>query len=759
MKLLITLIILLSSSDQVQAFSERQLHFEITEGVPNGTLIGRVTYPATGQHLHDSSSRNEIAQNGKHEQKGRPIPKEEEEPGEQAQFRLSGQCDFASFEPKSGEIRTAVERLDREAIREANATFRMVLVSPGHANIITVHVHVLDINDNQPVFPSTLQVEFGSIGEVGKSAGGSSGKVLAYCTDGRGFGPGLGLNVSVVESAAIGTRIALQSARDADLGENGTIVEYRIISEDSEQEQQPVFSLVHSTDSTATTSGNDLLLLELQRELDRETRDFYVFNISAADGGDPPRFGYSTVHVHVLDTNDNAPKFERSHYEVFVSPNSLDEINHQLVTVHARDADSGRNGRISYRLSGAGAGGEEQFGIWTENGTIFAKERNLNCSRTTATTSTVNPSTGDLNSSSIDSKSRLCVISVEAQDDGEPPLAGHAFVNVWLTESNDHDPVIHFRMYPPESRFASISEAAQVGDTIAVVTVTDEDYGQTAAVRIADQGREDNSKVDQAAERGRQTSDGNSADLFRLESGQNFGVVRLNRPLTNEDLTNQPFRIKLIATDNGYPLARQAHRTLQVFVLRRNETAPQLHAEAIELHLRDDAPIGALVTVVRAQGAELMNFSIVTPVGTVDKSSNPEAFFRIGEHSGVITVARSLRDIQQNRKNSASPRTHQLQVDVRTARPSLKSARCAVTIHIDSVRRRPPVFEKKQYSIEVPEDIALQSVLLTVRALYQDSADNSSQISYSIVESAARTMFAVREKTGEIVLRRHLDRE
>uniref|UniRef100_A0A0M3JEY7 CA domain-containing protein n=1 Tax=Anisakis simplex TaxID=6269 RepID=A0A0M3JEY7_ANISI len=116
-----------------------------------------------------------------------------------------------------------------------------------------------------------------------------------------------------------------------------------------------------------------LLLLELQRELDRETRDFYVFNISAADGGDPPRFGYSTVHVHVLDTNDNAPKFERSHYEVFVSPNSLDEINHQLVTVHARDADSGRNGRISYRLSGAGAGGEEQFGIWTENGTIFAK--------------------------------------------------------------------------------------------------------------------------------------------------------------------------------------------------------------------------------------------------------------------------------------------------------------------------------------------------------------------------------------------------
>ncbi|VDK19341.1 unnamed protein product [Anisakis simplex] len=195
MKLLITLIILLSSSDQVQAFSERQLHFEITEGVPNGTLIGRVTYPATGQHLHDSSPRNEIAQNGKHEQKGRPIPEEDEGPGEEAQFRLSGQCDFASFEPKSGEIRTAVERLDREAIREANATFRMVLVSPGHANIITVHVHVLDINDNQPVFPCTLQ------------------------------------NVSVVESAAIGTRIALQSARDADLGENGTIVEYRIISE------------------------------------------------------------------------------------------------------------------------------------------------------------------------------------------------------------------------------------------------------------------------------------------------------------------------------------------------------------------------------------------------------------------------------------------------------------------------------------------------------------------------------------------------
>lgn len=44
--------------------------------------------------------------------------------------------------------------------------------------------------------------------------------------------------------------------------------------------------LVRST----SHSGDDVLLLELTESLDREQKDLYVVNVSASDGGNPPRF-------------------------------------------------------------------------------------------------------------------------------------------------------------------------------------------------------------------------------------------------------------------------------------------------------------------------------------------------------------------------------------------------------------------------------------------------------------------------------------
>uniref|UniRef100_A0A183CZ18 CA domain-containing protein n=1 Tax=Gongylonema pulchrum TaxID=637853 RepID=A0A183CZ18_9BILA len=210
--------------------------------------------------------------------------------------------------------------LDRETITP-NGTIILVLTAEPEI-IITIRINVLDINDNSPTFPSKY------------------------------------LNVSIVESAVIGSRRRLQSASDPDFAENGTIASYVIEGDEN------TFTLIRSSNST----GGDVLLLELLSKLDRETKDLYILNISAYDGGSPPRYGYCTVYVNVLDANDNAPIFTHSRYDIQL--NETVTPGAKLLRVRATDADIGANGHITYRLR---TNPFEQFLIDQDTGIITVR--------------------------------------------------------------------------------------------------------------------------------------------------------------------------------------------------------------------------------------------------------------------------------------------------------------------------------------------------------------------------------------------------
>ncbi|VDM57913.1 unnamed protein product [Angiostrongylus costaricensis] len=64
------------------------------------------------------------------------------------------------------------------------------------------------------------------------------------------------------------------------------------------------------------SSGKIFAMRALDRELPSE-REF-VIEVRATDHGTPPREGATNVTVKVLDKNDNAPSFERSHYHAIV---------------------------------------------------------------------------------------------------------------------------------------------------------------------------------------------------------------------------------------------------------------------------------------------------------------------------------------------------------------------------------------------------------------------------------------------------------
>ncbi|XP_056107101.1 cadherin EGF LAG seven-pass G-type receptor 1 [Rhinichthys klamathensis goyatoka] len=162
-----------------------------------------------------------------------------------------GEGDFF-IEPYSGIIRTA-RKLDRENIAVYNLkAFAVDKGVPPLKAAVDIHVSVLDINDNAPVFEKDE------------------------------------LYIYVEENSAVGSTLARVSATDPDEGTNAQIL-YQIV----EGNIPEVFQLdIFSGDLIALT------------DLDYETKMEYVIVVQATSA---PLVSRATIHVLLVDVNDNDP--------------------------------------------------------------------------------------------------------------------------------------------------------------------------------------------------------------------------------------------------------------------------------------------------------------------------------------------------------------------------------------------------------------------------------------------------------------------
>ena len=90
--------------------------------------------------------------------------------------------------------------------------------------------------------------------------------------------------------------------------------------------------------------------LKLESTLDYENTSSYILVIHARDNDNTGNVKYSvfTVHVSVLDMNDNAPSFSQSLYEVDVNEDAA--IGSSVFKFLASDPDGGLNGLVSYSV-------------------------------------------------------------------------------------------------------------------------------------------------------------------------------------------------------------------------------------------------------------------------------------------------------------------------------------------------------------------------------------------------------------------------
>ncbi|XP_077957337.1 protocadherin gamma-C5 isoform X5 [Gasterosteus aculeatus] len=253
--------------------------------------------------------------------------------------------------------------------------------SPPLSSRRIVRVSITDVNDNPPIFTQP-----------------------SY-------------NVYLKENGVPGSILYSVSAADVDFGENAKI-SYSIL--DSKVQDVSVSSYVYINSDNGSIYS--------MHSFDYEKLKVLQIQVQAKDQGSPSLSSNATVHVFILDQNDNAPAV------IYPSSAALGSLSHQrmprsakaghLVTkVTAVDADSGHNAWISYKLAEA------------TDASLFA----------------VNMYTGEVRtkravSEQDDSSQRLLI---EIKDDGEPVQSTTATVSI-LLEDGLHEPILDLRHKMPE---------------------------------------------------------------------------------------------------------------------------------------------------------------------------------------------------------------------------------------------------------------------------------------------------------------------
>lgn len=182
----------------------------------------------------------------------------------------------------------------------------------------------------------------------------------------------------------------------------------------------------------------------VQCNLNYDTEKIFNLTVQVKDSGQLGNQLSSTTYVivHIDDANTHAPSFVKPP-DVSSIPENAD-IGSLVLTVSARDLDSGENGRISYSLV---------------NSDGYFK---------------IDPVTGELRTlKELDSETRLKHdLSVMARDHGIPPRSSLMTLTIAVTDVNDNAPKFLKPKYEKK-----VKEDVEIGSAILRVRARDDDTG------------------------------------------------------------------------------------------------------------------------------------------------------------------------------------------------------------------------------------------------------------------------------------------
>ncbi|XP_058253540.1 protocadherin Fat 2 [Hemibagrus wyckioides] len=347
-------------------------------------------------------------------------------------------------------------------------------------------------------------------------------------------------SIDVREDFALNVSILHFKATDNDSGFNGKLL-YAI----SSGNEEGCFTIDMKTGE-----------LKLICPLDRETKQFYILNITVYDLGTPQISAWKLLAVNVLDANDNPPLFSQPRYVLSIPENT--EIDKSIFKVHAVDYDIDDNGVVKYSLLTF----NNLFKVDEISGEVSVK--------------------GNLDRETFPRYD----LKIEARDEAkeDPQLISTADLVVVLEDINDNPPV-----FAPKVYRIKVPEDAPQGTVLLWVESYDLDLGSGGIVSY-------NLK-------------NNERGTFFLDTST--GLFTLEKELDFE--RKQFYNLTVRAVDHGKPRSLSSSCFIEVEVLDVNENlnAPVFSSFVYNATVMEDAKIGTSVLTVTAVDKDLGKDGVV----------------------------------------------------------------------------------------------------------------------------------------------------
>ncbi|KAG8004037.1 Protocadherin gamma-C5 [Nibea albiflora] len=566
--------------------------------------------------------------------------------------------------------------LDRESFSEYNIEITATdSGSPPLSSKKIIPVSITDVNDNPPLFTQP-----------------------SY-------------NVYLKENGVAGSILYSVSASDLDFGENAKI-SYSIL--DSKVQDVSVSSYVYINSDNGSIYS--------MHSFDYEKLKVFQIQVQAKDQGSPSLSSNATVHVFILDQNDNAPAVI---YPSSAAPGSLShqrmprsaKAGHLVTKVTAVDADSGHNAWISYKLAEA----------------------------TDASLFTVNLYTGEVRTKRAvteqdDSSQRLLI---EVKDDGEPVQSATATVSI-LLEDGLHEPVLDLRHKAAEPSkkngritlylilsLASVSVLSLVTFLVlAVKCMRNSRSSGSCCTRRTDY---DDYKNPNRNLQIQLNTDGpikyvevlggdmlSQSQSFRscMSPMSEYSDFTLIKPSSTTD-----FKEVISVLDASLPDSTWTFESQQIDVLDVNDNTPEIVLTSEPQPVREDAPSGTVVALLNARDTDSGNNSKVTlqlpkgsPFTLKPSFSNNYALVTSGP---LDRESFSEYNIEITATDSGSPPL---------------SSKKIIPVSITDVNDNTPLFTQPSYNVYLKENGVAGSILYSVSASDLDFGENA-KISYAILDS------------------------
>ncbi|XP_030634016.1 protocadherin-16 [Chanos chanos] len=463
----------------------------------------------------------------------------------------------------------------------------------------------------------------------------------------------------IKENQPPGTTVLVVSATDLDQGTNSQVT-YGGIAEDG-------FS-IHPVSGIIVTT----------KALDREMHAHYNLTVYAKDGGLPPNFAKATVHITVEDVNDNRPVFGRMYYSLEVPEN---EEPVALFTLRATDPDSGHRGVVQYRIIDGDP--SHDFHLDRRSG-MLSTSRPLD----------------------RENKDRY-TLTVEAQDQGTPPLTSTATLDISVLDLNDNSPEFQSSSYMVE-----IPEDTPEGSPVLEVTATDQDEGSNGQIVYF--------------------LNHESQGMFIAD--QHTGHIITAATLDREKKSFYSFHI--YAIDSSATNPRNTSTQVTVHVLDVNDNAPFFITDPL---------------IINVSSSGVSSHGVLATMRAEDKDfgANGSVFYRFANAVRSFTINSLTGDIQATEKlHTLTQSQRTLIVEAMDQGSPPQSSLGVVVVHIMEQSYRGIQFLRNTRDVSLQENAVRGTAVVQTQAQYPDGS--RSGITYSIFSGNKLRSFSISPTSGEI---------